>query len=93
MRVLEARFHFQSTALDKPVVVGRVIWTSDTSDETPSVEASGCMSQQDWPATIQAKLRYLVATTAPDSFDRLLSLRSRFWSFVDVSPSRLRSLR
>ena len=93
MRVLEARFHFQSTALGKPVVVGRVIWTSDASDVAPSVEASGCMSEQDWPATILAKLRYLVATTAPDSFDRLLSLRSRFWSFVDVSPSHLRSMR
>jgi hypothetical protein len=93
VRVLEARFHFQSAVLDKPVVVGRLIWTSDASDEPPSVEASGCMSEQDWPATVLAKLRYLVVSTAPDSFDRLLSLRSRFWSFVDVSPNRLGSLR
>jgi hypothetical protein len=93
VKVLEARFHFQSSALDKPIVVGRVIWNSGASDETPSVEASGCMSDQEWPATILAKLQYLVSTTAPDSFERLLTLRSRFWSFVDISPSRLRSLR
>lgn len=70
------------------MVVGRVIWDSDASDETPTVESSGSMNDQDWPATILAKLRYLVAATAPDSFERLLTLRSRFWSFVDVSPKR-----
>jgi hypothetical protein len=45
------------------------------------------------PATMLAKLQYLVAATAPESFERLLAFKSDFWSFVEVSsaerPSRL----
>ena len=38
---------------------------------------------------ILSKLGYLVSSTAPDCFERLKRLPSRFWSFVEVAPSMI----
>lgn len=92
MRVLEARFHFQVSDSDQAFVVGRLVWDSDVGSASPVVEPSASLVQQEWPATILSKLKFLIEMTAPDSYRRLLTLRSRYWSFVDVTPDRPRVL-
>ena len=39
------------------------------------------------PATLLRKLRYLIEHAAPNPFESLRKLRSRFWSFVEITPS------
>lgn len=34
---------------------------------------------------VLTKLRYFVTLTAPESYERLQSLRSAFWSFVPIA--------
>lgn len=82
--VLEARFHPEPDDPSLMVVVGHVVWF-DASDEHPVVQPSWSLMEQPAPATMLSKLQYLVATASPDSFGRLQGLRSRFWSFVNVS--------
>jgi len=45
--------------------------------------------KMDSPVPFLSKLGYLVSSTAPDCFERLKRLRSRFWSFVEVAPSMI----
>jgi hypothetical protein len=86
MRVLEARFHPQPGASQGFVVVGRLVWKGDGRDR-PTVEPMPSTTLDTAPTNVLAKLEYLVTATAPDSFERLQSLPSRFWSFVDVTPA------
>ena len=85
MRVLEARFHPQQEANADWVVVGYIIWPDEIRGEQPIVGLVPSPSTA-WKGMIASKLRYLVEATTPESFDRLQSLRSRFWSFVEVTP-------
>jgi hypothetical protein len=39
---------------------------------------------------VLSKLQYLVGVSGPDSFERLQSLRSDYWSFVPIAPDETR---
>ncbi len=84
MLVLEARFHPKQLEGPETIVVGHVVWDRNESDG-PQVRPSLTLMRQGGPATTLSKLQYLVATSAPDAFRHLLGLRSRYWSFIDVS--------
>lgn len=84
MLVLEARFRFDTAEDAEPITVAHVVW-SHADDPHPVVQPSYSLQNRPGPATVLSKLQYLVEMTAPDSFARLQALRSRFWSFVDVS--------
>jgi hypothetical protein len=89
VRVLEARFHPRRKAGGPWVVVGRV----RCSGPVVSIEgASGAEEPASGGATEDMidKLRYLVALHGPHPFERLLKLRSEFWSFVEImSPTEV----
>lgn len=82
--VLEARFRFDTAGDAQPITVAHVVWSHPT-DPHPVVQPAFSLERHQGPATILVKLQYLVELTAPDSFERLQSLPSRFWSFIDVS--------
>ena len=90
MRVLEARFHPQGSA--EYFVVGQLVWQRRFERDSPTVKPAPMLtSETDAPTTL-SKLRYLITATAPGSFERLQKLRSRFWSFVEVSPRSAKEL-
>jgi hypothetical protein len=80
MRVLEARFHPRRKDRPDFVMVGYLIWRSDRPRALPVFEPA----LPSPPDPVVSKVRYLVVVTHPDSFERLQSLRSQFWSFVPV---------
>ena len=85
MRVLEARFHPSQRSGPGFVVVGHLVWRGRPGRKAPLVRPAPSLGQTSRPTTMLSKLQYLIGATAPESFERLLALRSRFWSFVDVS--------
>jgi hypothetical protein len=85
MRVLEARFHSRNRGEDQIIVVAHVVWDRDR--DRPSVQLSPSLMATTAPATMLAKLQFLVESSAPETFNRLKALKSQFWSFVDVTPS------
>jgi hypothetical protein len=84
MRVLEARFHPWRKACGPFLVVGRVIFRHKQPEIQPTPAG---IEEQPEPTeeTMLQKLAYLVSRSRPDPFDRLRSLRSDFWSFVEVA--------
>ncbi len=81
-RVLLARFH--PLADDSQIVlVGRVVCAADGAH----LDAASPGGRFQAPATLLLKLRYLIERAAPDPFESLRKLRSRFWSFVEITPS------
>lgn len=82
MRVLQARFHprRQSDFL----VVAHVVWDELRQQDHPTVQPAPALLLEAEPSAILSKLRYLLTVTAPQSFERLQTLPSRFWSFVEV---------
>jgi hypothetical protein len=80
MRVLEARFHPERKSKPEFVVVGHLLW-DDLRRWRPLIQPAATTSS----GPLVSKLLYLLNMTKPDSFDQLQSLRSEFWSFVDVS--------
>ena len=84
MKKLEARFHPPCSETEAYVVVGHVVAEAGETDARPRVEAAPSLARHRAPATILATLRHLVAMTTPRSFERLKSLRSRYWSFVPL---------
>jgi len=82
--VLEARFRFDAATDAQPITVAHVVW-AHPRDPHPIVRPAVSLQRHQGPAAILVKLQYLVAMTAPHSFERLQSLSSRFWSFIDVS--------
>jgi len=82
--VLEARFRFDAAHDAPPITVAHVVW-SHPADPHPVVKPAFSLQRHQGPAEVLVKLQYLVEMTAPDSFERLQSLPSRFWSFIDVS--------
>jgi hypothetical protein len=78
--VLLARFHpFADDS--QIVVVGRVICLGTEAWLDP-VSLAGLFAT---PASMILKLRYLIERSAPAPFERLQTLRSQFWSFIDVT--------
>lgn len=90
MRVLEARFHPQGGEVY--FVVGQLVWQRRSEDDSPMVEPAPELISEADAATTLSKLRYLITATAPGSFERLQSLRSRFWSFVEIGPRPTKEL-
>jgi hypothetical protein len=88
MRVLEARFR---PRLGSPfLIVAHLVWRGAPSATPAVVEPAPSLLLEESAGAFMTKIEYLVAATAPDCFDRLQRLRSRFWSFVEVSPSTLK---
>lgn len=85
MRVLEARFHPDPRNDPTFVVVGHLVWRRLSAQKRPIVRLTRPPRLSATPSTILSKLQYLIRATAPESFERLQALRSRFWSFVDVT--------
>ena len=81
MRILEARFHPDAGHDSNGIVVGQVLCNERkaTVRPDPGFVASGAA------ATTLCKLRYLVDICIPQPYERLRQLRSRFWSFVEVT--------
>jgi hypothetical protein len=80
MRVLEARFYPERKTKADFIVVGSLVWNDRRPHDRPQVQpASNATS-----APLLSKLLYLLNLTTPDSFDQLQSLRSEFWSFVEI---------
>jgi hypothetical protein len=88
MRVLEARFRSGGVAgaqgSEDFVVVGRIVWRQPDPAADPIIQADPALPPGGSPPLVE-KLRYLVSAMAPDSYQRLQALQSRFWSFVDVT--------
>ena len=84
MKKLEARFHPPFAATEAYVVVGHIITEGSAHNLLPRVEPAPSLARHGAPVAILATLKHLVIKTAPDSFERLKSLRSRYWSFVPV---------
>jgi len=87
MRILEARFRPEQGS--PFLIVGHLVWLGSLENEEPVVHPAPSLVRDGSSGTFVSKLEYLVSSTAPDCFDRLQLLRSRFWSFVEVAPSAL----
>jgi hypothetical protein len=84
MRVLEARFHPQRKGRPDVVTVGYLVWSTGSGERPEFEAAAGKVS-----APMLCKVRYFIEITRPDSFVSLQSLRSQFWSFVEVGPEAI----
>lgn len=84
MILLEARFSSRSRGDDAFVVVGRVGW-EDITSASPTVFPSAALAKGPSEDALLAKLRYIVEVVAFGSFERLKTLPSKFWSFIDVT--------
>jgi hypothetical protein len=83
MRVLEARFYPERRTNPHFYVVGHLLWHDRRGDGDPVFQPSDASSR---PITF--KLNYLMNWAKPDSFHRLQSLRSEFWSFVEIPEAK-----
>ena len=77
---LEARFHPPDRRGSPYIVVGHITWPGEHQEAR--VEPSPMLALAPAPATILATLRHLVRRLS--SRERLESLRTEHWSFVDV---------
>lgn len=83
MRTLEARFHPGDQLDGSGIVVGRV----HCGRGKATVEPQPGPPDRAAADTMLRKLQYLVDICAPTPFERLRQLRSRYWSFVEVTAS------
>ena len=70
-------------------MVGQLVWQRRSESDSPTVKPVPELRSETDAVTTLSKLKYLISATAPGSFGRLQTLRSRFWSFVEVSPQSL----
>ena len=82
MRTLEARFHPRRKEVEEFIVVGHVVWQNNRA--RPVVQPTPEVLMRREQATLLSKVHYLVSISARESFERLQTLRSQFWSFVEV---------
>ena len=73
-------------------MVGQLVWQRWSEPDSPTVEPAPELTSETDAGTTLSKLRYLITSTAPGSFERLQRLRSRFWSFVEVRPRSVKEL-
>ena len=88
MRRFEARFHQGHNHRNEYVVVGYVVWDSDRVDEPPRVESPAVIDGEYTAHPMLLTLRHMVRVTGSRTFERLASLSSKRWSFVDVTATR-----
>jgi hypothetical protein len=84
MKILEARFHPQSKHGSIVVTVGRVVCDGKRASIVPFAVHAPMVRPFDSDGLI-TKLQFLVDSSIPEPYDRLTTLRSDFWSFVDVN--------
>jgi hypothetical protein len=84
MRILEARFHPQKKSGTALVVVGRIRCEGPRTWLEPAEVVARDGLDGTAVAAMRDKLRYLVETSGPQPFERLLRLTSDFWSFVEI---------
>lgn len=65
-------------------MVGLVVWERDEAGQ-PTVRAAPSPLHPAGSQVALVKLQYLVDGAAPNAFEHLIGLRSRYWSFLDVS--------
>ena len=82
MRMLEARFYPRQKDVGDFIVVGHVVWERESA--RPVVQPSSEVLMRREQATLLSKVQYLVSISALESFERLQTLRSQFWTFVEV---------
>jgi hypothetical protein len=82
MRTLEARFHPRRKDVGDFIVVGHVVWEGESAQ--PVVQPSTEVLARPERVTLLSKVEYLVSISARESFERLRTLRSQFWTFVEV---------
>lgn len=86
VRVLEARFHNRRNGSENDfIVVAHLVWKARRLTGLPLVRPAASLEHSANAATTLIKLHFLVTNAAPDVFERLQVLRSRFWSFVEVA--------
>lgn len=85
MAKLEARFHPPDRRGAPYIIVGHISWPDHQSEAR--IEPSPMLVLAPAPATILATLRHLVRRMG-GSRERLESIRSEHWSFVEVSAER-----
>jgi hypothetical protein len=80
--MLEVRFHPRQKDVGDFITVGHVVWKGESA--RPVVQPSTEVLMRREQATLLSKVQYLVSIAAHESFDRLQTLRSQFWTFVEV---------
>ena len=84
MRVLEARFHPLKRTGNLAVVVGYVLCEGRQAFVRPAPPLPrGQAPDPGLPAMLD-KLRYIVGTAGRHTYERLSSLNSDYWSFIDL---------
>jgi len=87
MKVLEARFHPHSKKAGTPIPVARVVCENTTALVEP-LELPTRRPEPFDGSALMAKLNSLVESAYPRPYEHLTSLRSEFWSFVEVAGER-----
>ncbi len=84
MRVLEARFHPLKRSGNLALVVGYVLCEGRQAFVRPAPPPPyGQVADPALPAMLE-KLRYIVGTSGKHAYERLSSLNSEYWSFIDL---------
>lgn len=85
MRILEARFHPFDRENPTVILMARIVWEDGGAPDTsPRIDPAPAMERHTAPGAVLATLRHLVQMTRPLTYERLQTLKSRFWSFVPV---------
>jgi hypothetical protein len=84
MRILEARFHPFERENPTVILMARIVWDDEPAGAAPRIEPEPAMQRHTAPGAVLATLRHLVQMTRPLTYERLQTLKSRFWSFVPV---------
>jgi hypothetical protein len=87
MKLLEARFHPRSKKAGAPIAVARVVCEDTTALVEPFELPARRLEPFDGNA-LMAKLNSLVESARPGPYEQLTTLKSEFWSFVDVAGDR-----
>jgi hypothetical protein len=85
MRKYEARFHPHRGEEDAYVIVGYVVWDANRSDQRARVEPPSTFLGAMSPHVMFTTLCHLVRVAGARAHERLKSLPSKHWSFVDVT--------
>jgi hypothetical protein len=86
VRILEARFHPHSKKSDLALPVARLACDGPRVTIQPLPISRRQLRPFD-PDGLIAKLNFLVQTAIPRPYEGLTTLRSDYWSFVDVAAS------
>jgi hypothetical protein len=86
MKKLEARF-YPPVSRNHFIVIAHIFIPTEGEDRKPRIRPTRFATGEGSPASLLSTLKYLVHSTAPYTWDRLIALRSRYWSFAPVQLS------